>query len=73
MVVFSVLEVVPSHYFDLAEVGILFPLNSLFEISLFSNLHRVTYIQEVDFLEQLLLVELELPNHVSDTLCTLRY
>lgn len=74
MVVFSVLEVIPTHHLDLAEVRILLPLNIKNSDREFRSagsrrvVHALvrepwTHVEEVNLLEQLLLVVFELPDH----------
>jgi hypothetical protein len=65
VIVLSVLDVVPPHDFDLAEVGILLPLraDSREAGGRRQTRDECTYVEEVDLFEEFLLVMLELPDH----------
>ena len=63
MVVLPVLDVIPAHNLDLAQVRILLPLLPSSVPSRRRCLMLHTYVKEVDLLEELLLVVLELANH----------
>lgn len=68
MVVLSVLNVISAHNLDFSEVCILFPLVTLNSSSRSESMLPtcaigITYIEEINFLEELLLVVLELTDH----------
>ena len=66
MVVFPILDVIPTHDADFAQVGILFPLeDGMSECYLLGGVSELeeTYVEKVYFLEEFLFVVLELPDH----------
>ena len=62
MVVLSVLDMVPPHDLDLSQVCILFPLTGIRSVP-HAEPEQYTHVEEVDFLEELLLMILELADH----------
>ncbi len=62
MVVLPVLDMVATHDLDFTEIGVLFPLGRTLDSE--KTTEKGTYIEKIDFFEELLLMILELANHV---------